>query len=159
MAIQHGTRSCYVKNRCRRPECKRASSDYEKERQRKKKIEAGWTPYVPTPLREMSDLELAWLAGLLEGEGTFGAYRSGASRKFQPVIAVHMTDLDVIEKVKDTTGLGGKIQEIRGTEKWKPSWKWQARERTQTLALMRKLKPLMGARRQAKIEEVLAVVV
>ena len=32
----HGTRSCYVKNGCRRPECKEAESAYQRDRRRRK---------------------------------------------------------------------------------------------------------------------------
>jgi hypothetical protein len=58
--------------------------------------------YGPDPqLHTMTDVEKAWLAGIIEGEGTFGRVgRPGGQ------IRVVMTDQDVIHRLHAITGLG-----------------------------------------------------
>lgn len=49
----------------------------------------------------MTEIETAWLAGLLEGEGYFGTINSWVSGRCYryPRIGVNMTDRDVIDRV------------------------------------------------------------
>lgn len=101
----------------------------------------------------MTEIELAWLAGLLEGEGWFGIDRTGKGR---PAIKVNMTDQDVIERVADLLG-GIKV----GIQPAQGNWKTQYVVRLKgerAASLMRTLQPLMGARRAERIREVLAEV-
>lgn len=45
--------------------------------------------------------EIYWLAGLLEGEGCFHAYRQGRKKTPNPLVQVQvaMTDKDVVERI------------------------------------------------------------
>lgn len=64
-------------------------------------------------MKVLSDFELGWLVGILEGEGHFGLYTS-------QVIEVNMTDEDTIYKVASiyerVLGTLVKIMEIRKTK-------------------------------------------
>ena len=109
---------------------------------------------VPDHVRMcMTEMDRYWLAGLLEGEGTFGAGPSSKPRS--PVIAVVMTDRDVIERVGRmwdravTTVKPRKVHHkvafatrIRGA----PAASW-----------MLGIRPLLGTRRQAQIDKALAM--
>jgi hypothetical protein len=91
--------------------------------------------------------DIYWLAGILEGEGSFQWYHS------TPAIRVEMTDKDVIEKA---AALLNPVYEIR--VRTLPSGKESYRVVTNTsLAIqwMMTLYPLMGRRRQESIEHVL----
>ena len=94
--------------------------------------------------------DIAWLAGLFEGEGCF--FTSGKTC----FMVIEMTDLDTIEKVKYITKFPGKIYEIKDprNDSWKLRYKVQL---SQTLAAqwMMTIYPLMGLRRKSKIREVL----
>lgn len=89
--------------------------------------------------------DLAWLAGLLEAEGTF--LRPPPSRPRQPIVACRMTDRDVIERVASLFGAGvdryrrRPFQVQYGTKL----------TGTRALMLMMDLKPIMGQRRTAAI--------
>lgn len=49
----------------------------------------------------MSDeIEIAWLAGLLEGEGSF----IGATDKYPVCLSLEMTDRDVVERLETESG-------------------------------------------------------
>jgi len=95
----------------------------------------------------MKDNELAWLAGLLEGEGCFHFTRTA-------YVVVSMTDQDIIERAASFMNA-----------------KWRAVKRCQpgckrvyvtsicgnrALTLMRELLPYMGIRRTEKINEIFA---
>lgn len=98
----------------------------------------------------MTEIELAWLAGLLEGEGCFSYRRD----RDIPVVEVKMTDLDVINRVAML--VGRTVTPIPpASDRHQP----QYRVRTQgdpARELMRALLPHMGRRRSARIEELLA---
>jgi hypothetical protein len=100
--------------------------------------------------------DLAWLAGLLEGEGYFGLIKNHVAGKIYRYarIGVTMTDEDVIARAAQVlgarywpvkpSGLGRKMQhrcEVRGQR---------------AVAWMRTLQPLMGERRRGQIDRVFA---
>lgn len=94
--------------------------------------------------------EIYWVAGVLEGEGCF-TLRDG-----RPYIYCGMTDRDVVEKLKDTLGLGrvsGPF--IRTIIQHKPISVWTLSKQKEAAGLMMTLYPLMGKRRQQKIREIL----
>lgn len=93
----------------------------------------------------MTKEEIAWLAGLLEGEGYFHL-------RHTPKISLAMTDEDVIAKVAKL--FRKKYIKIR---KDVPNRKDVFRTEVfgmQALWLMKLIKPYMGSRRSAKIEEI-----
>lgn len=114
-------------------------------------------------MRSLSDLELGWVAGLLEGEGSFtlgtlsNRKREQGARQLQ--ITCAMTDLDTIEKLANTVGAGnisiGKRKKAEGRENHKEIFVWALTKRNQVVPLLEQLKPLMGERRQRKIQELL----
>lgn len=157
MAIQHGTRSCYVRG-CRQPRCVKANAIYERERR--------WEKYQPKPrpvLREISSVDLAWLAGLLEGEGAFMVQRVPASARqgarIRIRISLQMTDRDVVERVCDITGLGV-VRSVKAQKAHhKDTFQWQVSAMKPVTDLMEQLRPLMGERRQGQIRACLAAIV
>lgn len=109
---------------------------------------------APTPgfPNEISSHELHWLAGLLEGEGSF--LRGPPSAPGLPVLSLQMTDEDVVARVARMFG--------RKTGSWKSAnARWQrtfiARVNgAKAVAWMRAVRPLMGRRRQGQIDEAIA---
>ena len=106
----------------------------------------------------MSDVEVAWLSGLFEGEGTFGIYRDRIK------IQVVMTDVDVISRVKDTVGVGWfnpekplKTTSPSGGET-KPAYMWALSSQAQCRDLLEQMLPYLGERRGAKAREMIALV-
>jgi hypothetical protein len=110
----------------------------------------------------MTEVELAWVAGLLEGEGCFFPieYRT---EKYGPYIyarvAVLMTDLDILQRLQSLTGVGNiNGPTIRKNPRHKPLWHWVVSRHKESITLMRAVYPWMGERRRARIDEVLALV-
>ena len=110
---------------------------------------------TPPPLGFPSDTphrDLHWLAGLLEGEGSFLAGPPSAPR--YPVVALQMTDEDVVARVARMFG--------RKVGRWQSG---NAREQpvflvritgAKAVAWMTALHPLMGDRRRMQIDRALA---
>lgn len=103
--------------------------------------------------------ELMWVAGLLEGEGSFGCY---GDRK-RPLVCIGMNDLDVVESFAGWFNAnfpphGAHERPARVTVRpprggSNRAYIVQIRSR-RALQLMSLLRPYMGTRRQAKIDEV-----
>ena len=120
-----------------------------------------WTGRISGP-DQMSDFELGWVCGILEGEGCF-FLTARRTAKYGPYlyarVTVCMTDRDVPEQPQRVTGVGmlEKIRE-RKDPKHKPISQGIVCRNQEAIELMVAVYPHMGARRQAKIREVLAQV-
>ena len=102
--------------------------------------------------------DVAWLAGLLEGEGSFMMSRSTVAGKvyYYPKIVVCMTDKDVVERAALLLS-NNSVYRVP-LSKNGVSKKLQYRAQVSGIKaalLMKELLPLMGERRSAKIQEVL----
>lgn len=103
-----------------------------------------------------SSAEVAWLAGILEGEGSFlySRSRTGGKDYFYPKIVVGMTDRDVIARVAALFGTSVYAIPVRPDRK--PAFRAQING-TKAATWMVLLRPWMGQRRMAKIDEILAL--
>ena len=96
----------------------------------------------------MSEQDVAWSAGILEGEGSF-FLKSDKT----PVVQCEMTDLDVLEKLQSL--YGGSIQTIKKRkEHWKQSWRWVTMG-TNAVSVMEAIKPYLMSRRTEKVNSIL----
>jgi len=96
---------------------------------------------------------VAWLAGLLEGEGCFTATPTNANT--YPIISVEMCDKHVIDRVRSILG----SPSVTSCDHANPAWNEAFRTRVSGHAAaswMRILRPLMGQRRGAAIDAALA---
>ncbi|MBN8634368.1 MAG: hypothetical protein J0M07_03535 [Anaerolineae bacterium] len=99
----------------------------------------------------MDDKDLFWLAGLLEGEGSF--FKPMPSEPNRPRITLEMTDLDTIQRVNQLFGQNYIHVIANNTIKahWKTSYRITFRGK-RAVACMQILYPLMGIRRKWQIE-------
>lgn len=102
-----------------------------------------------------SSEEIAWLAGILDGEGSFLLNRSivGGKVYLYPKITVNMTDLDVMERVADLFGTSTYV--LPKKEDRKQAWRASI-QGAGAVSLMRLLRPWMSERRGEKIDELVA---
>ncbi len=99
----------------------------------------------------MHSSDLHWLAGWLEGEGSFGLYQQG------PALQVASTDEDVVRMAAKilNTGVNGPYDDNRGNNNRKLFWKIHVHGE-RAAELMRTLLPYMrGQRRIVKITQIL----
>ena len=93
--------------------------------------------------------DLLWLAGLLEGEGSFDAHRG----KY-PRIRLAMTDRDVVGRA--ATLMDAKIRLSLHPAPAKPTWHTEI-SGERAAEIMRQILPHMGTRRSGRIAEALSV--
>lgn len=107
----------------------------------------------------MNEVECAWVAGLLEGEGSFTlgpeGQRTRSSRVRQLMITCGMTDLDTIEKLHRIAAIGNTYLERRKREGCKQMYIWQASKRLDVVPFLQAIRPHMSERRGARIDEML----
>lgn len=99
-----------------------------------------------------SDTEIAWAAGLFEGEGTFDWHGC------QIRVTMSLTDLDVLQRFASIVGNGtisGPIKRKDAKPHWKPCWHWWAIGQN-VVTICFAFLPYLGQRRSAKAREVLA---
>lgn len=100
----------------------------------------------------MDEAQLAWTAGLLEGEGSFSTYGSGNT----PRIAASSTDKDVLEQL--VFFAGGRIYPLKKRKShWKDAWVWVL-TCDEAVSLMQNLLPWLGKRRKQRVVECLQIV-
>lgn len=103
-------------------------------------------------------IEWSWLAGLLEGEGSFIEFKDTRNRnRWRCKVYLKMTDLDVVEKAQRIAEMGTicKANAPSKLKHWKDSWQWQVQSVPDAVELMEELLPHMGERRTEKISEIL----
>lgn len=72
------------------------------------------------------ETDIAWAAGLFEGEGCFSFSHSSSRRTKTPRMSLVTTDLDVLEKFAGIMGIGG-IHPLKQQEgQRKPQYMWVA---------------------------------
>lgn len=89
----------------------------------------------------MDSVDIAWVAGIFEGEGTInfsGSY---------PQIAVAMTDLDIIERLYKVTEVGTIIMKTKQDPRYKQQWVWGVWNRKDVARILCAIYPLLGVRR------------
>jgi len=110
----------------------------------------------------LSDFDLGWVVGIIEGEGCFVRYQDKRRPTTWSIkIQVESTDHDVILKLKQL--LGGNIWESNYASKYKrfpdakPSWRWAITNRKLGVPLLQMLQPNMSVRRQKQIQLLLDI--
>jgi hypothetical protein len=96
----------------------------------------------------MTEHDLHWLAGLLEGEGAF--FKGPPSKSHVPRVAIESTDEDVVARVASLCGATYHRPKKR-QEHWKQSYRVVLKGK-RAVELMRLLYPLMGIRRRQQID-------
>lgn len=103
------------------------------------------------PIMDM-DTQLAWLAGIIEGEGCI-SIKSRPNQKNALMVRVKMTDEDIIQRVANLFGTS-----YRSVAPAQAHWKTQySTEITGKRAanLMKMISPLLGRRRKERLASLL----
>jgi len=98
----------------------------------------------------MTEAQVAWLAGILEGEGSFLVRRNGSG-----VIQVAMTDRDIIDRLVEVTGAGRIHSRTPAKPHHRPAWVWHVRRHTHVVHIVTAVLPWLGERRTIAANKVL----
>lgn len=109
----------------------------------------------------MRTSEIAWAAGLFEGEGSVVHLGGATSKRW--CCALAMVDRDVVEHFFEVVQVGrmygpyGYRNDLKRKRKHhKPYWRWAVANRDGVLLLYRMFRRWMGVRRLAKLEQAAA---
>lgn len=97
----------------------------------------------------ISQRDIGWAAGLLDGEGCFTLARSKTYR--YPRIVCNMTDKEPLDKLQQL--FGGNVHTIKRNVLYKQAWCWEV-SGSRAVGIMLTLWSLLCPRRQAKIREI-----
>lgn len=108
------------------------------------------------PLPHIFSEEATWLAGWIEGEGSFGwFYTPTQTRKYKyPMIKGGSVDEDVIAKIAILCDVSYYKEKLYSKLAKQPMFRFRIRGR-KAATLMRLIYPYMGKRRKAKIDIIL----
>ena len=98
--------------------------------------------------RAMSPCEAAWVAGIVDGEGTITVRTKpypGGKRYQVASISVPNTDVSMIARLVECTGIGRVGMNVRPSHKRKRIWRWQT-DQQQAAAVVRQLLPWLTAK-------------
>jgi len=99
-----------------------------------------------------SEAEWAWVAGLFEGEGTVFA---DGTQKTKRVLAIVMTDKDVIEHAAFVFGTGNVTGPYaNGGHSRKPVYRWKTAKLSEVKRICKEMEPWLGERRRTKMQEI-----
>lgn len=100
--------------------------------------------------------DLAWAAGLFEGEGSFSVHNA---RLGNPVASLVITDEDIIRRFHDIVKIGSVVGPYTHKEhpEWKPKWQWRASGFHVVQAVVSLFWRWLGKRRKTRAKEVLFI--
>ena len=110
----------------------------------------------------IAEINYAWAAGILEGEGCFSIHRrKDRSNTLNTAIHCEMADEDTVRRLHKIFGVGsvnlrtntsGRVDR----RKRKPTWIWSAQSKTDAIEVILRVLPYLGERRMAKAKELLS---
>jgi len=100
-------------------------------------------------MRTLTTKDIAWLAGLIEGEGSFGLHR-----RTYPQIQLAMADEDVVKRAAVLFDVSTTYCYPPSLQGYKPVWRCYVNG-VKAVGWMMTLYSLLGSRRKTKVLEVL----
>jgi hypothetical protein len=94
--------------------------------------------------------QIAWLAGILEGEASFMIKRSRSG-----TIQVAMTDRDIIDRLVQVTGVGRIYSYAPAKSHYKQTWVWLVRRQSHVIFVVSAVMPWLGVRHTAAAQRML----
>jgi hypothetical protein len=100
----------------------------------------------------MTPTQIAWAAGLFEGEGCM---HKAKHRPNSYTMELWMTDFDVVRRFADIIGVGTVSERTRQQAHWKPILGWRLYKRADISKVLDVLLPYFGDRRAHKALDIL----
>ena len=101
--------------------------------------------------------ELAWAAGLFDGEGSvFASYTKLRPEHCRLNLAIAMADLPSIERFTKAVGIGKVVELNRKTKAGRIVYRWQTQTEGTVKFVLQKLWPYLGIQKKVQAMEALA---
>lgn len=109
----------------------------------------------------LTQFDIGWIVGILEGEGCFGAYSDKRRpTTFSVKIQMESTDHDVVLRLNKL--IPGRVWESNYPSKTKnfpsakDSWRWAISDKNSVKSVINLIYPYMSVRRQEQLNKVLS---
>lgn len=102
----------------------------------------------------MPNDELAYLAGVFDGEGSFGIWSKGVGKTKQLRVNVDMADSDIIMRFLTFFKAGAIYSREPRDTKHKLMYSWRVTHKETAINILRSMLPYLSKRRQHKFHEV-----
>ena len=102
----------------------------------------------------MTSTQIAWAAGLFEGEGCM-SFKHNGNGKIYPRLYLKMTDKDVVEKFASTVGYGNVNLVPSPRSEWKDAFAWEISKMSEVRRIISSFLPFFGDRRAHKALDIL----
>src|SRR4051812_22686949 len=114
----------------------------------------GRCPHCETMAQRMTESEIAWAAGLFEGEGNIQFWRHPKGHA-QIRLSLTSTDEDVVERFHAIVECGSTRGPYRRKNKpsYKPYWVWSVQAFAELERVATLFEPWLGARRRQSLQE------
>jgi len=99
-------------------------------------------------------IELAYLAGVFDGEGSFGIWSKGEGKNKRLRVCVEMSDGDIVLRFLTFFKTGAIYSREPKDAKHKLMYSWRVDKKEIALDILRRMLPYLSKRRQHKFHEV-----
>lgn len=106
-------------------------------------------------LRLRDDLKWAWIAGVVEGEGTLTVERYRKDGSPVPKLAVAMVDADTIERLYHYSNMGSLDARRASVDGHQALYIWRVRRLGDVCLAVRRMWPYLGSRRRARCQDLM----
>ena len=110
---------------------------------------------MPHAVRTLTDAEAAYIAGIIDGEGTISLVRHHSGEHRRPVVSVANTERGLLTYLHETIGAGRITSKCIAKDHHTPSFVFAIYSR-QALELLRQVAPYLRTHKRARAELLLA---
>jgi hypothetical protein len=110
---------------------------------------------MPKTVRTLTDAEAAYIAGIVDGEGTVSLVRHHSGERRRPVVSVANTEYELLAYLKQTIGAGRITRKCVAKDHHTPSFAFAIYSR-QALELLRQISSYLRTHKRARAELLLA---
>ena len=96
----------------------------------------------------MRDVEIGWLAGIIDGEGSISLDPRNGTR--MPRLSVPSTDIEILRKCVEITGTGNITKRNSRNSKHKETWQWRTSGSRKTIAILKQISKYLQCPKKAK---------
>jgi len=93
-------------------------------------------------VKVLSDIQIGYLAGIIDGEG-FITLTKSPDRQMQPRVGISNTDLDLMNTIADWVGDANILRESKGSNRQKDAFRIQWQGRAKILEILEFIEPYL----------------
>lgn len=109
----------------------------------------------------MTQVDIGWVAGMIEGEGSILSYVPKGRKSVRRHISIDSVDKDIITKLQSVTGCGRVYGPYTPPAKnigKQDLYRWLVADKKSIMRLLLAVYPLMGSRRKIQISKVVGTI-